>query len=84
MPLVPGQIVAGKYRVLDKLSEGGFGDVYKVVHVHFHQIRALKTLKAIPGVDLSVLTNAFVTEAVILHNCRHPNIVEVHDIGDRP
>ncbi len=84
MPLAPGQIVAGKYRVLAKLSEGGFGDVYKVEHVHFGDIRALKTMKAIPNVELSILMNAFVAEAVILRNCRHPNIVEVHDIETAP
>ena len=54
--------------MLEKLSEGGFGDVYKVEHVHFGDIRALKTMKAIPNVESAILMNAFVAEAVILRN----------------
>jgi tRNA A-37 threonylcarbamoyl transferase component Bud32 len=39
-----GTVVAGRYRVRERLGEGGMGSVYKVEHVHTGQELALKVL----------------------------------------
>jgi len=39
-----GTVVAGRYRVQERLGEGGMGSVYKVEHVHTGQELALKVL----------------------------------------
>src|SRR6185436_11186476 len=42
--LVPGMVVRGKYEVLEKIGAGGMAAVYKVRHLAFGEIRALKVV----------------------------------------
>ena len=44
--LLPGKLIAGRYRVQERLGEGGMGSVYAVEHVHTGQELALKVLNA--------------------------------------
>lgn len=44
--LPTGKIIAGRYRVQQRLGEGGMGSVYAVEHVHTGQELALKVLNA--------------------------------------
>ncbi|HVY49673.1 MAG TPA: serine/threonine-protein kinase, partial [Minicystis sp.] len=44
--LVPGQVVAGRYRVERLIGEGGMGAVYLVQHVHTDEQLAMKVLHA--------------------------------------
>ena len=40
----PGEILAGRYRVVERLGEGGMGVVYKVEHTRMGKLMALKLL----------------------------------------
>ena len=44
--LSPGQILDEKYEVMDKIGEGGMGEVYRVRHVHLDEIRIVKVTKS--------------------------------------
>ena len=44
--LEPGQVVAGRYRVVRQIGEGGMGMVYLVEHAHTGEGLALKVLNA--------------------------------------
>ena len=71
------EILDGKYRVEQRLGQGGMGVVYRVHHLGLQKTFALKLI--------AVLDQAFVrrfrTEAETLGRLKHPNIVNVTDFG---
>ena len=77
---IPGAMVAGKYRVESLLGTGGMGAVFRAHHVLMDKVVALKWLRP----ELSPRENAkerFVREAQAAARIRHPNVVEVYDVG---
>ena len=46
-----GTLIDGRYKVLEKLGEGGMGSVYKVEHVRMGKILALKVLRPDSALD---------------------------------
>jgi serine/threonine protein kinase len=77
--LVPGMVVRGKYEVLEKIGAGGMAAVYKVRHLAFGEIRALKVVAAKLCDDEGFLKR-FRTEAVVTRRLQHPNAVRVDDL----
>ncbi|HEU4409234.1 MAG TPA: protein kinase [Polyangiaceae bacterium] len=77
----PGMVVPGTvYRVIRPLGSGGMGDVYEVEHELLGLRRALKVLgRRMAGRD--DLAERLRIEARALAGLRHPNLVEVHDLG---
>lgn len=76
-----GSVVRGKYRIVCKVGQGGMGTVYKVVHVAFEEVHALKViLPALMSDELFV--KRFKHEAVITRKLQHPNAVRVDDIDE--
>jgi len=76
-----GTVIRGKYRILGKLGKGGMGTVYKVVHVAFNEIHALKVINPSLMSD-ELFVKRFKHEAVITRKLRHPNAVRVDDIDE--
>ena len=74
----PGQTIAGKYEILEKLGAGGMSTVFKVRHLHLNKILALKLLHK--ANDQSSVQR-FSQEAKASSLLEHPNIVRVHDFG---
>jgi serine/threonine protein kinase len=76
-------LLAGKYRVLRRLGEGGVADVYEGVQEEIGQRVAIKILKRelmeIPG-----LSERFLVEARVAGAVGHPGIVQVFDYGHLP
>lgn len=76
-----GAVIRGKYRILGKVGQGGMGAVYKVMHVAFDELHALKVINpSLMGDELFV--KRFRHEAVITRKLRHPNAVRVDDIDE--
>jgi WD40 repeat protein/tRNA A-37 threonylcarbamoyl transferase component Bud32 len=76
----PGQIVDGRYKVLEQIGEGGFGIVYSAEQLHPVRRRvALKIIK--PGMDSRQVVARFEAERQSLAMMDHPNIAKVHDAG---
>ncbi len=77
--LSPG-IHLGKYEIVRLLGAGGMGAVYEAVHSEIGKRVAIKVLSpaiaAVPGARARFLREAQLTSRV-----RHPNIVDVTDMG---
>lgn len=76
MPAVGAKL--GPHIVQGPIGEGGSAAVFKVWHEELETVRAIKILKKGYKSDAR---ERFFTEAKILADIRHPNIVEIFDIG---
>jgi serine/threonine protein kinase len=76
-----GNEIRGKYRILSKVGQGGMGAVYKVLHVAFDELRALKVINPSLMSD-ELFVRRFKHEAVITRKLQHPNAVRVDDIDE--
>jgi serine/threonine protein kinase len=74
-----GTLVRGKYQILAKVGQGGMGTVYKAMHVHFNELRALKVISTELASD-AAFVRRFEQEAVMTRKLQHPNAVRVEDI----
>jgi len=75
-----GREVAGRYRILAKLGEGGMGAVYKAEQISLKRQCAVKVLR--PEVAGSqMLLRRFNAEAELVAKLSHPNIVGIYDFG---
>jgi len=74
-----GTLVRGKYQILAKVGQGGMGAVYKAMHVHFNELRALKVISPELASD-ATFVRRFEQEAVMTRKLQHPNAVRVEDI----
>lgn len=75
-----GRTVA-HYRVLEKLGEGGMGDVYLAEDTRLHRRVAIKTLPPATATDPEHLER-FAREAKTLAGLNHPNIVTVYSVEE--
>jgi len=75
-----GTIIAGRYRLLERLGQGGMGTVYRAEQIFpVQRIFALKVIK--PGLDSNSLLSRFESEWQALAKMDHPNIAKIHDSG---
>jgi tetratricopeptide (TPR) repeat protein len=79
----PGQVIAGRYKLRQKLGEGGMGVVFVADQTEPVQRRvALKIIRA--GLDTHRLLARFEQERQALALMDHPNIAKVFDAGMDP
>jgi len=72
--------VEGKYEILEKISEGGMGAVYKVRHRLLERIRVIKIMRPQLAADREMRTR-FLREARLAGSLKHPNIAQVYDFA---
>jgi serine/threonine protein kinase len=77
--LAPG-VRFGKYEIVALLGEGGMGLVYEALHVDLKKRVAIKTLNAALAA-VPEATVRFRREGEAAARIRHPNVVDVTDVG---
>ncbi|MEW5742972.1 MAG: protein kinase [Myxococcota bacterium] len=75
------KLIDGRYRLLEKLGEGGMGSVFKVEHARMGKLAALKLLRPDHALDKG-LKARFLQEARVVARLSHPNTVQVFDSGE--
>jgi len=78
--MTSGQVI-GRYRIIDKIGDGGVGSVFQAVDTRLDRVVALKFLRRRWQHDES-LRARFRREALIAASLNHPNICTVHDIEE--
>ncbi|MGE5183069.1 MAG: serine/threonine-protein kinase [Acidobacteriota bacterium] len=76
-----GVVLDGRYRIEDKLAEGGFGIVYRATHLPSGADVAVKVLHAELTRDPDVVAR-FRREGAVLARLRDPHTVAAYDIGE--
>src|SRR4029077_15415178 len=75
-----GREIAGRYRILKKLGEGGMGAVYRGEQISLKRQVAVKVLR--PELSANqMLLRRFNAEAEAVAKLNHPNTVGIYDFG---
>jgi len=74
----PGRTLAGRYRLIERLGRGGFGEVWRAEDSTLQRDVAVKVL-TVGGESAEV--ERFTREAHALAQLAHPNVVAVYDSG---
>ena len=82
-PISEGTEIAGRYRILSLVGEGGMGAVYRAEHMQLRKVFALKVLQAHNVVRPDIAAR-FEREAVAAGRIEHPNVVPATDFGKLP
>jgi len=74
---IPQMRTIGKYEVVEKIGEGGFGTIFKGFDPHIRRFVAIKSCSS----EEQEVRNRFFHEAQIAGNLQHRHIVTVYDFG---
>jgi serine/threonine protein kinase len=75
-----GANIAGRYKVVKRLGEGGMGTVYEAIHTVLEKAVALKVLHP-ELARKSQLVDRFLQEAKAASRIRHENVIDISDFG---
>ena len=76
-----GKTLAGKYRLEERLNEGGMGTVYRGTHVLMDKTVAVKVLRPSLAADEKIVAR-FSREARAASRISHPHALSVTDFGE--
>jgi hypothetical protein len=78
---LPGETIAGRYRIIAMLGRGGMGEVYRADDLTLGQQVALKFLPTGVAQNPAALER-FRNEVRIARRVSHPNVCRVYDLGE--
>ncbi|HVG31223.1 MAG TPA: protein kinase [Pyrinomonadaceae bacterium] len=76
-----GKTLADKYRIEERISEGGMGTVYRATHVLMEKTVAVKVLHPSLAADDKIVAR-FTREAKAASRISHPHALNVTDFGE--
>ena len=83
--LKTGSVLEGRYEILDRIGEGGFGVVYRARQISTGQAVAIKLMlpgKLLSSGDPSKEIARFRREMELIAQLKHPNVVRLIDSGE--
>lgn len=78
--LAPGELLAGRFRIVRFLGRGGMGEVYEAEDEEIHGRVALKTVRA-EIARSPVALERFAREVHLARKVTHPNVCRIFDIS---
>lgn len=78
--LLPNTLLAGRYKILKELGEGGMGSVYKAHDVEVDRMVAIKVIRPELASDPQILQR-FKQELILARQVTHRNVVRIFDLG---
>ena len=79
--LQPGDVLAGRYEILQLLGEGGMGAVYKAMDRELDRPVAMKLIRPELAANPAILAR-FKQELLLAHQVTHKNVIRIYDLGD--
>jgi serine/threonine protein kinase len=76
-----GSVVDGRYYLIEKVGQGGMGEVYRGEHVRTRRQCAVKIINRSLARDAEAL-NRFIREATNAGRISHPHVAAVYDFGE--
>lgn len=78
-----GRFVDGRYRIIEKLAEGGMGSVFVAEHLTLGKLVALKVIHPTLAGDTD-FAERFAREAMVSAKLDHPHVASAMDYGRLP
>src|SRR5579871_3357942 len=76
-----GDVLAGRYEIVQLLGEGGMGAVYKALDHELDRPVALKIIRPELAANSSILAR-FKQELLLSRQVTHKNVIRIYDLGD--
>jgi eukaryotic-like serine/threonine-protein kinase len=77
----PGDLLGGRFEILQVLGEGGMGTVYKAVDREVDHVVALKLIRPELAVHPAILAR-FKQELLTARQVTHRNVIRIHDLSE--
>jgi eukaryotic-like serine/threonine-protein kinase len=79
--LETGDVMAGRYEILQLLGEGGMGAVYKARDRELDRFVAIKLIRRELSANPAIVAR-FKQELLLSHQVTHKNVIRIYDLGD--
>src|SRR6266404_5351913 len=79
--LQTGDVLGGRFEILDVLGEGGMGTVYKALDREVDHLVALKLIRPEMAVHPAILAR-FKQELLTARQVTHRNVIRIHDLSE--
>src|SRR6266852_2360519 len=76
-----GDVLGGRFEILDVLGEGGMGTVYKAMDREVDHLVALKLIRPEMAVHPAILAR-FKQELLTARQVTHRNVIRIHDLSE--
>jgi hypothetical protein len=80
--LMPGDMLANRYRIQRLLGKGGMGAVYLAHDEVLGDVVALKLISSAWAADEAAMVERFKREAAAARKVSSPNVIRIHDLGE--
>lgn len=77
-----GTIIDGKYKILNKIGQGGMSVVYLAMNEKANKQWAIKEVRKDVTSDFEVIRQGLITETNLLKKLNHPNLPSIIDVID--
>jgi len=75
-----GEVIDGKYKILNQIGKGGMSVVYLAMNESVNKSWAIKEVRKDSQNDTSINSIGIKAEINLLKSCRHPNMPEIIDV----